>query len=169
MNYRTILVLFAAAFGPGAVASASAELPASIAATGKTKVATFHAEGAQIYECKIAFDGKLAWQFREPVATLLLDGNTVGRHYAGPNWAHMDGSAVTAKPIGDAPGQTQADIPWLKLAVTGHRGFGALSSVTTVQRINTRGGVVTGACEQAGTYRSAPYAADYMFLRKGSN
>jgi hypothetical protein len=169
MNYPTIPALFAAALGLGAMASASAELPASISATGETAVATFHAEGAQIYECKIADDGKLTWQFREPVATLLLDGKTVGRHYAGPNWMHMDGSTVTAKPIGNAPGQTQADIPWLKLEVIGHRGTGAFSSVTTVQRINTRGGVITGACEQVGSYRSAPYAADYMFLRKGSD
>jgi len=146
---------------------ASAELPAAIAATGETIVAAFHAVGAQIYECKIGNDGKLAWQFREPVATLLSEGKTIGRHYAGPNWEYMDGSAVAAKAVGNAPGDTPADIPWLKLEVTDHRGTGALSSVTTVQRINTRGGVVTGACDQAGLYRSAPYAADYMFLRKG--
>jgi Protein of unknown function (DUF3455) len=99
----------------------------------------------------------------------LLDGKTVGRHYSGPNWAHIDDSTVTAKPIGNAPGQTQADIPWLKLEVIDHRGNGTFSRVTTVQRINTRGGVVTGACEQAGSYRSAPYAADYVFLRNGSD
>ena len=101
MNYRTIPILLAAAVALGAKASASAELPASIASTGDTAVATFHAEGAQIYECKLSNDGKLAWQLREPVATLLLDGKTVGRHYSGPNWAHIDGSAVTAKPIGN--------------------------------------------------------------------
>jgi hypothetical protein len=129
--------------------------------------AAFHAVGAQIYECKIANDGNLAWQFREPIATLLSEGKTIGRHYAGPNWEHMDGSAVAGKTEGSAPGDTPADIPWLKLEVTDHRGAGALSGVTTVQRINTRGGVVTGACDQAGLYRSAPYAADYMFLRKG--
>jgi hypothetical protein len=146
---------------------ASAELPAAIAAAGETMAATFHAEGAQIYECKIATDGKLAWHFREPIATLLSEGKTIGRHYAGPNWEHMDGSAVAAKTVGSAPGDTPSDIPWLKLEVTDRRGSGALSSVTTVQRINTRGGVVTGACDRAGLYRSAPYAADYLFLRKG--
>ena len=169
MNYPTIPVLFAAALGLGAMPSASAGLPASIAAAGETEVATFHAEGAQIYECKLANDGKLAWQFREPIATLLLDGKTVGRHYAGPSWEYMDGSAVTAKPIGNAPGSTSADIPWLKLEITAHRGTGALSGATTVQRINTRGGVATGACEQPGSYRSAPYGADYIFLRKKSD
>ena len=46
------------------------------------------------------------------------------------------------------------------------RGSGALSGVTTVQRINTVGGRHDGACEKAGTFHSAPYAADYVFLKK---
>ena len=97
-----------------------------------------------------------------------LEGKTVGRHYAGPNWEHIDGSAVTAKAAGNAPGKTASDIPWLKLEVTGHRGSGTLSGVTTVQRINTQGGVLAGACDKAGTFHSAPYSAEYVFLRKGS-
>src|SRR5437667_7455713 len=99
-----------------AIASAAhAQIPAAIAAAGETAVATFHAEGAQVYECKAGADGKLAWSFREPIATLLLDGKTVGRHYAGPNWEHVDGSAVVARAVGNAPGKTASDIPWLKL------------------------------------------------------
>ena len=128
---------------------------------------TLHAEGAQIYECKAGSDGKLAWAFREPIATLLADGKTVGRHYAGPDWEHSDGSAVVGKAIGNAPGATANDIPWLKLEVTSRRGSGVLSRVTTVQRINTTGGKLEGACDKAGAYRSAPYSADYVFLRKG--
>jgi hypothetical protein len=168
MTYRALASMLAAAFGFGVLSAASAELPASIASPGETAVVTFHAEGAQIYECKLASDGKLAWQFREPTATLLLDGKTVGRHYAGPSWEHVDGSAVTAKPTGSAPGATPADIPWLKLEVASHRGTGTLAGVTTIQRNNTRGGVAAGPCDDAGSYRAAPYAADYVFLRKGS-
>jgi hypothetical protein len=141
-------------------------LPAAIAAPGETAVATWHAEGAQVYECKAGTDGKLAWTFREPTATLLADGKTIGRHCAGPNWEHMDGSAVTGKVAGNAPGTTPKDIPWLKLEVVASRGSGALSGVTTVQRINTQGGRHDGACDKAGTFHSAPYAADYVFLKK---
>jgi len=149
------------------VSPASAQsLPAAIAAAGETAVATWHAEGAQVYECKAGADGKLAWVFREPIATLVSDGKTIGRHYAGPNWEHLDGSAVTAKAAGNAPGATPSDIPWLKLEVTASRGSGTLSGVTTVQRINTRGGKHEGACDKAGALHSAPYAADYVFLRK---
>jgi len=147
--------------------NASAQMPPAIAAPGETVVATFHAEGAQVYECKAGADGKLAWAFREPIATLLLDGKTVGRHYAGPNWEHSDGSAVVGKVVANAPGKTAGDIAWLKLDVTARRGSGTLTGVTTVQRINTQGGVHIGACDKAGAFHSAPYATEYVFLRKG--
>ena len=146
--------------------AASAQVPPALAAPGESAVVALHAEGAQVYECKPGNDGKLAWAFREPIATLLLDDKTVGRHYAGPNWEHIDGSAVTAKAVANAPGQSAGDIPWLKLEVTAHRGSGTLAGVTTVQRINTQGGVHAGACDRAGALHSAPYAADYVFLRK---
>ncbi len=151
-----------------AASQASAQVPEPIAAPGEAVLATLHAEGAQIYDCKASPDGKLAWAFREPIATLLLDGKTVGRHYAGPNWDHVDGSGVTGKVLANAPGKTANDIPWLKLEVTTRRGSGVLSGATTIQRVNTAGGVVSGACDKAGAFHSAPYATDYVFLRKGS-
>ena len=147
-------------------ASAQTSVPPAIAAPGETVVLTLHAEGAQVYECKAGPDGRLVFAFREPIATLMVDGKAVGRHYAGPNWEHSDGSAVTAKAAGNAPGTTADDIPWLKLEVTTSRGSGVLSGVTTVQRINTRGGKLEGGCDKAGSFKSAPYAADYVFLRR---
>jgi Protein of unknown function (DUF3455) len=150
-----------------AVAQAPAEVPPAIAVPGATIVATYHAEGAQIYECKAGSDGKLGWAFREPIATLLLDGKTIGRHYAGPTWENVDGSAVVGKTAGSAPGKTENDIPWLKLDVVSRRGSGTLADVSTVQRINTQGGAAQGACDRPGAFRSVPYSADYVFLRKG--
>jgi Protein of unknown function (DUF3455) len=164
---RISLFLLAIVAAAARASAAAAQVPPALAAPGESAVITLHAEGAQIYECKPGNDGKLAWAFREPIATLLAEDKTVGRHYAGPNWEHVDGSAVTAKAVANAPGQSAGDIPWLKLEVTGHRGSGTLAGITTVQRINTRGGVHTGACDRAGALYSAPYAADYVFLRKG--
>jgi hypothetical protein len=154
----------------GVIMNASAAetpVPDTIAAPGETIVLTVHAEGAQVYECKAGVDGKLAWAFREPIATLLADGRTVGRHYAGPNWEHSDGSAIVGKAAASVPGTTANDIPWLRLEVISRRGSGILAGVTTVQRINTQGGKLDGACDKAGSFRSAPYSADYIFLRKG--
>ncbi|QPF82755.1 DUF3455 domain-containing protein [Bradyrhizobium genosp. L] len=149
----------------GSAAHAAEPLPAAIAVSGETTVLTVHAEGAQVYECKAVTDGNLAWSFREPVATLIEGGRTVGRHYAGPNWEDVDGSAVTGRTTGEAPGATASDIPWLKLAVISRRGEGVLSTVSTVQRINTSGGKLAGACDKSGELKSAPYSADYVFLR----
>jgi hypothetical protein len=148
-----------------AAGEAAAEVPEPIDAPGKAPVATFHAQGAQVYECKAGADGKLAWTFREPIATLLFDGRTFGRHYAGPNWDHIDGSGVTGKVLATASGKTPNDIAWLKLEVTAQRGSGTLSGVTVIQRINTVGGVHRGSCDKAGAFHSAPYATDYVFLR----
>jgi hypothetical protein len=166
MAYKAAAILLMSTLLAGARAGETS-LPDAILAPGETIVLTLHAEGAQIYECKAGSDGKLAWAFREPIASLMESGKTVGRHYAGPNWEHADGSAVTGKAIGNAPGATANDIPWLKLEVTAHRGTGILAPVSTVQRINTEGGKLDGACEKAGSFRSVPYDADYVFLRKG--
>ena len=158
-----------AIFLTGSLVNATAQtaLPEAIAAPGEIPMLTLHAEGAQVYECKAGADGTLAWAFREPIATLLSDGKTVGRHYAGPSWEYSDGSAVVGQVVSTVPGGVAMDIPWLKLAVTSRRGNGVLGPVTTVQRINTAGGKLNGACYKAGSYESVPYSADYVFLRKG--
>jgi hypothetical protein len=146
--------------------AAETTVPAALAAPGETVVLSVHAEGAQVYECKAGADGKPMWSFREPIATLLVDGKTIGRHYAGPSWEHSDGSAAVGKVSASAPGATANDIPWLKLDVTSRRGSGVFADVTTVQRTNTKGGKRDGACDAVGSFANAPYSADYVFLRK---
>jgi hypothetical protein len=146
-------------------APAGAQIPDAVAAPGLTKVLEVHAEGAQIYECKAGAGGKLAWQFREPIATLILDGKTVGRHYLGPSWELADGSAVTGRVAARAPGGTAKDIPVLKLDAVSHHGSGQLTGVTTIQRLNTKGGVIEGECPSAGAFISVPYSGDYVFLK----
>jgi hypothetical protein len=162
--YRALLLL-PLAMPVVAANGASAQMPPAIAAPDAKPIVTLHAEGAQIYQCKAGSDGKLAWSFREPIATLFADGQTVGRHYAGPNWEHTDGSVVTGKVAGSAPGATKNDVAWLKLDVVGRRGTGVLTAATLVQRINTSGGALAGDCDRAGALRSVPYSADYVFLR----
>ena len=147
--------------------AAETPLPEALATPGETIVLTAHAVGMQIYECKAGTDGKLAWAFREPVATLIADDKIVGRHFAGPTWQLSDGSAVVGKVVASTPGATVKDIAWLKLDVISRRGSGMLSNVTTVQRINTVGGELDDACDRPGDSRSMPYTADYVFLRKG--
>lgn len=167
MRFSLSTVAFVAIlWGVSMNANAQTSLPPAIEAAGETAIVTLHAEGAQVYECKADADGKLSWAFREPIATLFKDGKTVGRHYAGPHWALDDGSVVAGKSIASAPGATDKDIPILKIEVTESRGSGQLTGATTVQRINTVGGKPDAPCVKAGAYLSAPYSADYVFLKK---
>jgi len=147
--------------------ASAADLPDTIVAEGAVAVLQVHAEGAQIYQCEADASGRIAWQFREPIASLFSDGKTVGIHYVGPTW-ELDGSEIVGKAVGRSPGATAEDIPWLKLEVVNNRGDGPLKNVVTVWRINTAGGNLDGACEKVGDLRAKPYAADYIFLKRMS-
>jgi hypothetical protein len=168
MTQRITIAALAALFGSALLqqTGASAQVPTAVAEPDATIVAIYHAEGAQIYECSLDAERRLTWHFREPIATLIDQGSTIGRHFAGPSWALTDGSGIIGKVIGSAPGQTPNDIPWLKLAVVNHRGAGKLTQVDIVQRINTNGGVASGPCDDAGMFLSMPYSADYSFLHR---
>jgi hypothetical protein len=169
IKFRLCIASAALLAGPMSMQPLSAtEVPDAVAAHGEVLVTSVNATGVQVYECRTDASGKLAWQFREPVATLLANGMTVGRHYAGPRWEMADGSMVGAKVSARAPGATGNDIPLLKLEVTSWRGTGQLAGITTIQRINTNGGVASGTCDAAGDILSVPYSADYTFLRKGA-
>lgn len=146
--------------------AAAVEIPDAIAARGEIPIATAHAVGAQVYECVFDTAGNLAWQFREPIATMVIDGKTVGQHYAGPTWEMADGSTIRAKVAARAPSAGPGDIPLLKLDVTSWTGNGQLSHVTTIQRLNTHGGNAESGCDRFGALLSVPYSADYAFYRK---
>jgi len=106
MNYKVKCRLFGAALIAALAAlthAVAAQVPSEIAEPDATIVAIYHAEGAQVYECMAASDGKLSWTFREPIATLLSNGLTVGRHYAGPHWELTDGSTLGAMVAGSQP------------------------------------------------------------------
>ncbi len=155
-----LVLMTSSAIGPKA-----AEIPDALALTGDVVVLRVQAVGAQIHECKADAAGHLTWQFREPIASLFRNGATVGRHYAGPTW-EIGGSTVVGKVVAQRPGAAANDIQWLRLDVAAHQGEGPLQDVTAIQRINTRGGVMSGQCARLGLLQAAPYAADYVFLRK---
>ncbi len=133
---------------------ALAQMPAAIAAPGQSAVVTLHATGAQIYECKAGKDGKLNWVFREPIATLILDGKTVGRHYAGPTWEHADGSAVTGKVAATAPAATAMTFPGSSSTLSA----GAATERSPMSR-PCSGSAPTAACSPARAAKPAICAA----------
>lgn len=128
------------------------------------------AKGVQIYECRVKPDqtGEYGWAFVAPAADLFdSTGQKIGRHYGGPHWESADGSKIVGKVKESAPAARAEAIPWLLLITKSVGSEGSFSEVTSIQRVNTVGGVApkTG-CSQAtvGTTARVPYTADYYFL-----
>ena len=140
-------------------------LPATIAIKGGVPLAQVRGAGAQIYVCAKNAAGALNWRFREPVATLLEEGKTVGRHFVGPTWEFVDGSRVQGEVVSKAPGTTAKDIAWLKLSVKDPPKSGPAAGATSVLRIDTKGGVFEGACASEGELHAEPYTATYLFVK----
>jgi Protein of unknown function (DUF3455) len=151
------------------LATAQAEgvenLPSAIAIKGGVPVAQIQGVGAQIYICAKNAAGALNWTFREPVASLLDGGKTLGRHFVGPTWEFNDGSRIVGEVTGKAAGATAKDISWLKLSVKDPAKSGPAAGATSVLRIDTKGGVFEGACGGEGELHSEPYAATYIFVK----
>lgn len=144
---------------------ATAQVPAPLNAPGDVALFTLGAAGVQIYECRAGEGGALAWAFKEPRAILLRGAETVGSHGAGPFWQMADGSRVVGRVTARADTPRATDIPWLRLEVAQRSGAGVLGPVTHIQRINTVGGTLSGACPTAGAMNEVPYTADYVMLR----
>jgi hypothetical protein len=126
------------------------------------------AKGVQIYECRAVKAGQYQWAFVAPEADLFdARGAKIGKHYAGPNWESNDGSKVvgTLKDRADAP---RADaIPWLLLTTKSVGAPGSFGKVTSIQRVNTVGGVAPkDGCSQGtpGAIARIGYTADYYFF-----
>lgn len=126
------------------------------------------AHGVQIYECRAAQGAAPAWAFVAPDADLFDgEGRLVGRHGAGPFWRHEDGSGFvgTVQSRADAP-RAHA-IPWLLLSARTEGADGAFGRVSSVQRLNTVGGMApsTGcAASTVGHRVRMAYRADYVMF-----
>jgi hypothetical protein len=158
------------ACGHATRAGAAAVPPQLQPPAGQAFASVLKAAGVQLYECRAAAGGGTQWVFVAPDAQLFDEGGRhAGRHYAGPHWEAPDGSKVIGAVQARADAPATGAIPWLLLASRPAGGTtGAFSRVTSIQRVNTTGGVApSGACA-AGEMARVPYTADYRFFTAGS-
>jgi hypothetical protein len=174
---KFIFVFFLALLSIGpAVAQQSQQQPArpdvpeKLAAPATEKlILQAHATGDQIYVCKPGPDPdqKLAWILKAPDAQLFdAQNKLIAKHYAGPTWKHNDGSEVVGKVAARLESPGADSIPWLLLTAASHSGAGVFSSVTSIQRLHTKGGQPPqSGCDES--HRNAEtksaYSADYYF------
>jgi hypothetical protein len=161
-----------AACGLSGVAQAQMDLPEAVRVPAGHKAAmTATGVGELTYECKAKAADATAfeWVFVGPVAKL-MDARTqkeVGKYYGGPTWESMDGSKLTGKQVAVAPAAA-GSIPMQLVKTEPATGAGAMSGITYIQRVNTKGGVAPpDACTSAtaGSKKVVPYQADYVFYK----
>ena len=166
---RTCATLIAAFLS----ASAFAADPAAITVPAGNKLAlTLLGAGDLAYECKAKADmpGVYEWTFAGPVAVLYdkTSKAAVGKYYAGPTWEANDGSKVGGKQLGVSPSMMPASIPLQLVQAGASTGMGAMSGITFIQRMNTKGGVAPKdpcGASNVGAKMMVKYEADYLFYK----
>lgn len=123
------------------------------------------------YECRVKKDmaGQFEWVFVGPDAVLSdRSGKAIGKYFGPPaTWASNDGSKVTATQLAVAPAGA-GNIPFQLVKANPATGSGAMTGVTYIQRVATKGGVAPAtACGagNVGTKEVVKYQADYIFWK----
>jgi hypothetical protein len=159
----------------GALAAARVARPSTAAASHalaprgeQTLLERVSARGVQVYECRAeaASRSRAQWAFVGPQAELFDgEGQAIGRHYGGPHWEALDGSRIVGALESRVDAPQAGAIPWLLLSARSVGGEGRFARVTSVQRVNTSGGVAPAArCDMhtLGATERVPYTADYL-------
>ncbi|MGZ5073951.1 MAG: DUF3455 domain-containing protein [Usitatibacter sp.] len=127
--------------------------------------------GVHVYECRQSFvdPDKYVWSFVAPDATL-YDGSREAARMTTPNLLEssadrtsVSGFVRTLQPAGGA------NLPWALMQARPVGEDGLFAGVTSIQRVNTRGGAAPpNGCDadNAGQEARVAYSADYYFYRK---
>lgn len=139
---------------------------------GQTLVLKANAKGVQIYQCSVSpgNSDQFEWRLKAPEADLFDDqGQKIGQHFAGPTWKAIDGSSVVGQVKSKANAPSNSAIPWLLLTAKTHQGTGVFSTIASIQRVDTQGGVApsTGCnATKLNTEIKVDYQATYYFYRE---
>lgn len=168
LSFAVMLATAGAAFAN--VDNAMLPEPVRVPAGNTVKLETV-GTGEITYECREKKDmaGAFEWAFVAPVATLWdMQKKSIGKYYGGPTWEAMDGSKVTGKQVAVAPASA-GNIPLQLVKADPAMGNGAMTGVTYIQRLETKGGVAPSAtCNagSAGTKQQVGYQAKYVFYKQ---
>jgi hypothetical protein len=123
------------------------------------------------YECRDKKDvaGQFEWVFVGPEAVLNdRSGKKIGRYYGPPaTWESADGSKITGTQVAVSPAGA-GNIPSQLVKANPAMGSGAMTGVTFIQRVATKGGTAPAmSCDASskGKREIVKYQADYIFYK----
>ena len=127
--------------------------------------------GEITYECKAkaAMAGEFEWVFVGPKAVLNdRSGKMVGSYYGPPaTWQAADGSKITGTQLAVSP-SSPGNIPLQLVKANAAMGSGAMTGISHIQRVATKGGVAPAmpcTATSVGQKQVVAYQADYIFYK----
>jgi hypothetical protein len=171
-----IVLALVAAFLPLSPALAVIAEPAGIApgiraSADEEPAFMLSADGAQIFQCKARLNAPetYAWLFTAPDVTLYDGPRSVAR-MASPNlWESTDDRSSVAGIVRGTQAAGTDNLPWLLMRASPIGDTGIFSGVTSIQRVNTTGGVApANGCDadHAGAEVRVPFRAEYYFYKR---
>jgi hypothetical protein len=160
----------AALLAPAAFAAVSepAGLPAPLRASQNEAPAfMLRASGTHVYEC-VAVPGGYRWAFLNPDATLFDGTRSIATHTTASTWEASSDRTSAAGRVSATQPAGEGNLPWALYRTQSSGDGGLFSGVTSVQRVNTVGGVAPASgCGDTtvGTESRVQFSADYYFYK----
>jgi hypothetical protein len=177
MVARTLSLLAFTALAVPAMAAIAP--PAGLAsnllpAAGEVPAFRLAASGVQIYECResLTQPGTYRWTFVNPDATLNdpASGADVATLRAIDTWNALNDLSSVSAVLRATQAAGANDLPWAYMRAIPASPDGMFAGVTSIQRVNTRGGAAPrDGCtvDTAGAEARVPFTADYYFYKRG--
>jgi hypothetical protein len=164
------LPLLAATWAVAAVAPPAGLAPSITAPAEEEAAFVLRGEGTHAFECRpLASDpNRFAWAFAAPDITLYDAGRPIARQASENTWEAISDRSSVSGAI-RARQEAGASLPWLLFRAQSTPDAGLFAGVTSVQRVNTSGGVAPASgCDasNAGKEARVAVAADYYFYRR---
>lgn len=127
------------------------------------------AEGVHVFECRAVSPTGFAWTFVAPDATLYEGGRSAATHTSPNFWESSSDRSSVAGTVRSVQPVGADDLPWVLLGARAIGESGLFADVTSIQRVNTAGGVAPASgCDAShvGSEARVPFTAQYYFYRR---
>jgi hypothetical protein len=139
------------------------------AAPGEVPAFALNGSGVQIYTCSPSPTGSYGWYLSAPDATLYDGTREAARLATADHWESLEDRSAVSGILLRMQAGGEGNLPWALMRALPAGETGMFAGVTSIQRVNTRGGVPpTAACGelQVGAEARVPFTADYYFYKR---
>jgi len=167
----TAVALTACALAHAEIAPPGGLSPRLIASPAEAPMFALRGQGDHVFECRqVAINpDRFAWTFVAPDATLYDQGLPVGRQVQPNLWESTSDRSSVSGAMRSHQDAGNGNLPWALFRAASAADVGLFAGVTSVQRVNTSGGVAPATgCDagHVGEEARVAFSADYYFYKR---